>query len=473
MQESLLYDVNRGTKAGPFPVPPFHHFVGSPMGAFIRKHSSKLRVVHDLSWPPGSSINTHIDETLCTLQYIMIDDAVEHVIRYGKDTLMAKLDIKNAYKHIIVDPHDWHLLGLSWPSVNGVTEYYIDLTLPFGLRSSPYLFDQFARGLQFIMESKGVTDVEHYLDDFFTCGPPNTDICHVNLVKMIEACDESGFEINPDKLVSETTSLEFLGIIIDSELMQLQISPERLSCIYDELKLWNNRKSCTKRELLSIIGKLSFICRVVKSGRTFLRRMIDLSKTAKYLHFKVKLNKEFREDIKWWLDYLPIWNGVSVIAASNWYNNIDLHLYTDSSDKGIGCIFKSDWFLVPFTGPRAMLKCQSINWRELYAIVKAIATWGELLKNMKLLMYCDNESVTYIVNSGTSRNADIMKLVRCLFYLCAHYNIDYRCEHIAGVNNTASDLLSRMNVPMFFSTMPSASKTMTMPESFLYDGMLI
>ena len=81
--------------------------------------------------------------------------------------------------------------------------------------------------------------------------------------------------------------------------MQLKISNERLNDIYNELIIWNNKLSCTKRELLSITGKLSFICRVVRSGRTFIRRMFDLSKSVKYLHYKIKLNKSFREDIKW------------------------------------------------------------------------------------------------------------------------------------------------------------------------------
>jgi hypothetical protein len=54
----------------------------------------------------------------------------------------------------------------------------------------------------------------------------------------------------------------------------------------------------------------------------------------------------------------------------------------------------------------------SIIWRELYAIVKAISTWGNELANKRILMYCDNMAVVYIVNSGTSRDAHIMKLVR-------------------------------------------------------------
>ena len=73
---------------------------------------------------------------------------------------------------------------------------------------------------------------------------------------------------------------------------------------------------CKKRELLSIIGKLIFISRVVRAGRTFVRRMIDLAKTVKHLHYRVKLNAVMKADIEWWITYLPTWNGVSFMYVT-------------------------------------------------------------------------------------------------------------------------------------------------------------
>ena len=345
VNETLIFDVNHGTKAGPFPVPPFHHFIGSPMGAFIRKHSSKVRVIHDLSYPPKSSVNDHIDGDLYSLQYSTIDQAVNHVLRYGQGALMTKLDIKNAFKHIFVSPKDWHLLGLTWESSYGSTEYYVNLTLPFGLRSSPYLFEQFASGLHYIIENLGCSDVIHYLDDYFSCGPPSGNTCNRNLDIMLHACDETGFDVNPNKIVQPTTELEFLGIVIDTNNMILKISEQRLQDTMKELDKWNNKKSCSKRDLLSLVGKLGFICKVVKPGRTFIRRMIDLSKTVKFLHFRIKLNRSFRADLDWWRMFLPHWNGISVI-----HREVDTELYTDSSDVGIGAIYGNQWFMSLFAG---------------------------------------------------------------------------------------------------------------------------
>ena len=159
--------------------------------------------------------------------------------------------------------------------------------------------------------------------------------CEANLAIMSHTCKLLGFSVQSKKLVYPTTVLEYIGIIIDSDLMQLRISTERLTEITIELNMWKNRKQCTKRELLSLIGKLSFVARVVRSGRTFLRRLIDESKKAKYLHYRISLSKAMQQDVDWWISYLPSWNGVSMIYENTSSTNADLNLWTDASDWGV------------------------------------------------------------------------------------------------------------------------------------------
>ena len=59
--------------------------------------------------------------------------------------------------------------------------------------------------------------------------------------------------------------------------------------------------------------------------------MIETSKKAHYLHHHIKLNAEFQEDIKWWLTYLPSWNGVSFLYEADWSSTPDVELFTDSN----------------------------------------------------------------------------------------------------------------------------------------------
>ena len=83
--------------------------------------------------------------------------------RYEKDALMAKLDIKHAFRLCPVRLEDRELLGIHWQG-----QYYIDLRLPFGMRSSPYLFNRLADAFEWLLKTNyHIQDLMHYLDDYF------------------------------------------------------------------------------------------------------------------------------------------------------------------------------------------------------------------------------------------------------------------------------------------------------------------
>ncbi len=74
---------------------------------------------------------------------------------------MVKLDLKNAYRIILVHPHDQHLLAISW-----VGRTYVDRALPFGLRSAPKIFSAVADMITWALHCAGIKLQIHYLDDF-------------------------------------------------------------------------------------------------------------------------------------------------------------------------------------------------------------------------------------------------------------------------------------------------------------------
>jgi hypothetical protein len=452
VEKSMLYDINKQWKVGPFASPPFSFFVGSPMGAFSKPSNTgppKVRVIHDLSWPPYRSVNYFIPENVCSVKYTTIEAAVAIVKKLGTSCLMAKIDLEHAYKQIGVREQDWFLLGSTWPNADGVHQYYFDTVLPFGGRSSAALFNAFADGLEFIMLKNGVTDMIHYLDDMFTAGSANTPQCVDNMDKMLTTCFDCGVTVNPKKIVQPTTVLEFLGIIIDSDKMELRVSESRLDSVKAELRWWLGRKVGTKRALLSLIGKLVFLCRVVQPGRTFLRRLITLSTHTKQLYHKLKLNSLAKADIVWWLECVDIWNKKSVFLDDLWSTSHDLDFYTDASAFGIGGVYRDLCFARQFDAEHSR---RSVAWRELYAVVEACRLWGVLLTGRRIMLQCDNESVVSIVNTGTSKCVLIMDLVRQLFHLAVHYNFDIKLVHIPGVDNVAADMLSRGHLDLFNST---------------------
>ena len=90
-----------------------------------------------------------------------------------------------------------------------------------------------------------------------------------------------------------------------------------------------SREAGMHQDLKSLIGVLWHACKVVKPGRTFLRRLIDLSRiTKKPSHF-VRLNRAARSDTEWWFRFTDQWNGVSIMysASRQKSNFFEMHYF--------------------------------------------------------------------------------------------------------------------------------------------------
>ena len=234
-----------------------------------------------------------------------------------------------------------------------------------------------------------------------------------------------------------------------------------------ELYQWHQRATATKRDMLSLVGKLIFVSRVVKAGRTFVRRMLDQAKQIQHLHYKVALSEDFKKDVVWWLLFLPTWNGQSMFLQEAWSTNIDLHLFTDASNVAASGYFRGEWFVIPFIGPQLALASYSINWREMYAIVVSAATFGSQWSGQRIMMHCDNQCIVEVVRGGTCKNSLIMDLVRQLFFISATYAFEFSCCYVDTVSNDVADSLSRLQFDRFFSLVPQSNRQMTPPVKLM------
>lgn len=271
----------------------------SSFGVIPKKNKpNKWRIIVDLSSPDGHSVNDGIVRELASLGYVSVDDVVDHVLELGKGTMLAKMDIKQAYRNVPVHPDDRPLLGTRWAG-----QVYMDAVLPFGLRSAPLIFSAVADAVQWIMLEKGASWLSHYIDDFVTLGPPNSRECETNMGIMHEVCEEVGLPVEPEKDEGPATGITFLGVELDTEALEIRLPAEKLRQMRSLLTSWRGRKACRKRELLSLIGVLTQAGRAVKAGRSFVRRLLDLAKSTRRLDQYVRLNRDARADIEWWCQY--------------------------------------------------------------------------------------------------------------------------------------------------------------------------
>ena len=84
---------------------------GALLGPFDRR-----RVIVDLSWPQGVSVNAGIDKsTYLTsnfdLTFPTVDDITSELKRLGRGALLYKVDVSRAFRHVKVDPGDYDLLA--------------------------------------------------------------------------------------------------------------------------------------------------------------------------------------------------------------------------------------------------------------------------------------------------------------------------------------------------------------------------
>lgn len=107
VRDYLEAELRRGVVLGPFLREEMSQVHTSRFGVIPKSSQpGKWRLIVDLSYPDGKSVNDGISPELCSLHYVKMDDVARQVYHLGPGTLMAKIDIKSAYRVVPVHPHD-------------------------------------------------------------------------------------------------------------------------------------------------------------------------------------------------------------------------------------------------------------------------------------------------------------------------------------------------------------------------------
>ena len=461
--EIIAEDVAAGKKAGPFDAQPFEFMAVSPIGAVPKGEG--VRAVHNLSHPyGGDSVNAGIPPEPLTIG--RFDQATDAVVKLGSKCWLIKLDVKAAFKQVPVRPEDRPLLGLKWEG-----KWYYELVLPFGLRTSGHRWEMYATALHYFIEHHiGVDFVVHYVDDYLLI-VSDKERAKDFLAQVTALCAHLGVPMADKKTEGPKYCLTFLGIELDTEKMEARLSATRLAELQKLLSSWDdtpNDTFCVK-DLESLVGKLQFACNVVRPGRTYLRRLIDLERKMKAAQVQGnwspwRLDDDARADIRWWRKFIVEWNGKSLLYELEWTRAPKLLLYTDACERGYGARFGDRWFRGEWSEEmlaRATRDTKvSVPFLELHTLVHAATVWGPLWAGKKVVFQCDAEAAFYAVNKMTSRSPDMAELLRLLSSTAAKCGFDFRCEHIPGVTNVIADLLSRpdlFSVPALRRLLPSAN----------------
>ena len=428
----IMEEIDRGRYVICNFIPP----IVSSLGA-IPKKSGGVRLIHDCSRPHGLSVNSYSNK--CSFKYDTVDRAVELLPQGG---FMAKVDLSLAYRSVPIHPSCYAYTGLYWQFIgDSAPTYFIDTRLPFGASESPEKFQRLTSAVTRMMARRGYTVIA-YLDDFLVI-EADFKRCNTAYKELLCLLQSLGFTINWDKVVAPVQIITFLGVQINSVAMQLSLPPEKLQELRSILTTWQYKKKATKKDLQQLIGKLNWAARVVRGGRTFLRRLIDLMCTLKFKHYHVRLNASARADITWWANFISLFNGTARFLSSN--SVPAAYLTSDACNSGGAAVYNQDWFYTNWDIDHPDFSNAHINIKELLAVLLAAKRWAWAWQNMHIVLYTDSTCAMFMINNGTSRNSIAMQLLRVLFWLSAIFNFKLTARHIQGKNNIASDYISRLD----------------------------
>ena len=416
---------------GPFTEKPFKNLHCSPFLTREKPDSENRRVIVDLSWPKGNSVNDFVDSdhymgTKFMLTFPSIDDITSQITRLGRGCLLYKVDISRAFRHIKMDPSDYQKLGLNWDG------FYFDSCLPFGFKHGSKIFQRTSDAVRFIMNKQNY-DIINYIDDLIGFGLPST--VYDSFQYLCDLLQELGLTISKKKLVPPSTLVTCLGVQIDTVQGTIAVPPEKLQKIMHMCTAWENRSQVRKRDLQSLLGSLMHITKCVKSSRSFLNRMLQNLRNAKNADI-VELNEEFYKDLTWFKNFLPHFNGVCL------YNHQLLQgiVQVDASLQGLGGRWNNCVYSLQI--PLGMDNLGIVQ-LEMLNVYLALRIWAKYWAGRRVRFECDNQAVVTVLKTGRTRDPVLAAYARNIQMLASVFDIEVTVIHLPGIQNTVADLLSR------------------------------
>lgn len=261
--------------------------------------------------------------------------------------------------------------------------YYCDRCMPMGCSSSCLTFETFSTAVEWVAHNKLKIDyILHLLDDFLLVAP-SAQLCQQQLDLFLAMCTYLGIPIAPEKTCGPATSMSFAGIELDSILLEARLPLDKIEKCVSLISEFCRRKKVTLKEIQSLVGLLNFACSVIRPGRAFLRRLIDLTVGVRMPNHYIRLNREVKEDLNSWLSFFSNFSGKSFFLEDIWLNSSSLYLFTDALGAlGFGAIFGSHWCYGKWP---SNLQYQNIAILEFYPIVLSLYLWAAAMINQCIL----------------------------------------------------------------------------------------
>lgn len=275
-----------------------------------------------------------------------------------------------------------------------------------------------------------------------------------------------GIPLSEHKTCGPETRLEYLGLILDSNLMRCELPEVKLVRIRAMIADMIPRESVTKVELLRLLGHLNFASRVIPAGRPFVAYLLTLANSVQELHHHVKFNADCRQELRMWMEYLESWNGISLFQDPSPTLARSLKICLDSSSAVCVGVFDRNWF--QFSLPAKWETYPGCS-HELMTFTLAAIIWGERWQCKRLVFPCRFRETAEILRRGRSSIHPLNKLMRILVLTAARNNFVMSAEKMSPFRCGIAGLLSNFQMDLFRHAVPLAETTSAPFPPILYD----
>ena len=340
----------------------------------------------------------------------------------GRGKVFSKIDLKDAYLQVPVDEEAQKLLVINTPK--GLFRYN---RLPFGLASSPAVFQRFMVQLMYCIPGTSV-----FFDDILISGSSEKEHDE-RLFNVLNVLKSNNIKINKCKSILKVNCIDYLGYSISSEGVK---PPEK------KIEAILNAPSPTSvAEVKSFVGLVTYYCRFVPNFSTILAPLYDLLK--KNVNFKWSdVEENAFKTIKQKL--------CNAMILANFDGFSPLILEVDASPVGVGCVLKQivNGEEQPIYFASKKLSSAEKNYSQLdkegLALVYGVKKLEYYLLGRHFVAKTDHKPLLGLFGKDKSIPVNANARIQRWALLLSQFSFDLFFK--AGKDNQVADALSRLPV---------------------------
>ena len=338
----------------------------------------------------------------------------------------AKIDLKDAYFHVPVNPalrpYLRHLVG------GQLWEYQAG---PFGLNIMPQIFQSVMHTFEKKWRKRGF-QVFIYLDDILLLAPTPI-LLEKHLETMVQDLLQSGFKINTKKSVLEPAQkVNHLGFVINLAEGKLQLVPQKIKGIRKELGKFLVKREMSKRQMSAILGQIRANLLALPFLRAFTSLLANFLQEKSHEPWDSKhlISPDVKMQLQEIRSLLQNWSGRPFPAKATRV------LHSDSSTLGWGGIdVNSGEKIQEYWREKKELH---INVKEMAAAINTVRSLAKVGETVELCV--DNQVIYYYLQKGGGRKNPFNKMLQPFFRWLISQNVTLQVTWVPSAQCRADGL---------------------------------